>query len=346
MHRKVTIKDIAKMASVSPTAVSMALNDRPGVSKKTRRRILKIAEKLGYQPNYIAKSLISNRSYTIGLILRNIADPFYTELALGIEKKATELGYSLLLYHTDGILEKETQAIETLQSKGVDGLIITTVTVDDINIKALIDTRFPFVLNNRFMMDPVIENKTDYVVNDNFTGGYDAFTHLYRLGHDRIAMIAGAMNTSTAVLRSKGARQALRDFDIEYLPDLVVDCHWRRDRAFEATQQLIKSKNPPTAYYAQDDYMALGVREALLQNGIQIPTDVALMGGDNIEMGGLAGVELSTMSQKKYEMGVMSVEILSNKIEKSMPDMVSKIVLAPELVIRKSCGYHGAGYVR
>jgi LacI family transcriptional regulator, galactose operon repressor len=346
MNRKVTIKDIAKIAKVSTTAVSMALNDRPGVSDKTRRRIIKIAEQHDYQPNFAAKSLISNRSYTIGLIVNNIADPFYPEIAKGIEEKANELGYSLLLCNTNRSLKGEKRSLNTLRAKSVDGVILTTVTVDDPHINPLIEERFPFVLINRLSMDPELENKMDYVVLDNHACGYTAVKHLYRLGHDRIAVITGALNTSTGMMRTRGATRAMKDFGMDLDDDMVVECGYIRENAYEAAHRLLEIKNPPTAFFAQDDHMALGVREAVISKGLKIPEDIALMGVDDIDTASLTGVDLTTISQKKYAMGVMGVEILINKIEKNRSGMVNKIVLEAELIRRRSCGFHLQGYIR
>jgi LacI family transcriptional regulator len=343
---KTTIKDIASIAKVSATAVSMALNDRPGVSKKTRKRIFSIAKKLDYQPNYAAKSLISKRSYTIGLIVNNIADPFYPELAWGIEEKANELGYSLLLCNSNRSLEGEKRSLETLSAKGVDGIIIATVTSDDPNLQPLIEDRFPFVLINRYSLAPELENKMDYVVLDNYACGYKGVKHFYQLGHNRVVQIAGDLNTSTAILRTKGAKKALKDHNMDPDPKLVVECGYVRNNAYTATKQLLAMKRRPTAIFAHDDYMALGVREAVLSEGLSIPNDVALMGVDDIEMASLSGVDLTTICQKKYEMGVMGVEILVNKINKATPHMVNKVVLEANLIKRKSCGYHQSGYVR
>lgn len=346
MRNKPTIKDVARKAKVSATAVSMALNDRPGVSNKTRRRILNIAKKLDYQPNYVAKSLVSNRSYTIGLIVNNIADPFYAELARGIEEKANELGYSLLLCNTNRSLQGEKRSLDTLRAKGVDGVIIATVAVEAPNIDPLIRDRFPFVLINRQSMAPKHENKMDYVVLDNYKCGYKGVKHLFRLGHDRVALITGALNTSTAVMRTEGAKNALTDHDMDLDPKLVVECGYMREKAYDATKQLLTMKKRPTAFFAQDDYMALGVREAVLSEGMSVPENIALMGVDDIEMASLTGVDLTTISQKKYEMGVMGVEILVNKINKTSSHMVNKLVLEANLIVRKSCGYHLRGYVR
>jgi len=341
-----TIKDIALAAKVSAGAVSLALNDRPGVSDKTRQKIKRIARRLDYQPNFAAKRLTGQQSHTIGLILRNIADPFFPELALGVEEKATEMGYSLLLCNTNGTLDREKESLDALRSKGVDGVILSTVTVDDPNIQSLIDARLPFVCVNRFAMDPGIENKTDYVVLDNYACGYNGMQHLLKMGHKRIAILTGALNTSTAVLRRKGETDALAEFGINHGSKLVVECCWSRKRAFEATMQLMNMKETPTAFFVHDDHMALGVREAILGKGLKIPEDVALLGIDDIEMASLTGVDLSTISQNKYDMGVMGTKILIDKIEKKTPDMVNKIVLEPKLMIRKTCGFHLHGYIK
>jgi len=341
-----TIKDIALAAKVSAGAVSLALNNRSGVSEKTRRKIKKIAKKMDYRPNSAAKRLIGQPSHTIGLILRNIADPFFPELALGVEEKATEMGYSLLLCNTNGTLEKEKQALDALRAKGVDGVILSTVTMDDPNIQPLINADIPFVCVNRFVMDPSIESKTDYVVLDNYACGYEGMRHLLRLGLERIAILTGDLNTSTAALRRKGEQDALAAFKVTLDPKLVVECGWSRRRAFDAAQHLLGVKERPEAFFVHDDHMALGVREAVLGMGLRMPEDIALLGIDDIEMASLTGVDLSTISQKKYDMGVMGTKILIDKIEGNTPRLVNKIMLEPRLMIRKTCGFHLKGYVR
>jgi LacI family transcriptional regulator len=346
MKANPTIKDIALAANVSAGAVSLALNNRPGVSDKTRRKIQRIARKMDYRPNLAAKRLIGQPSHTIGLILRNIADPFFPELALGVEEKATKMGYSLLLCNTNGTLEKEKQALEALRAKGVDGVILSTVTKDDPNIQSLIDADIPFVCVNRFVMEPSIESKTDYVVLDNYACGFEGMRHLLRMGFERIAILTGDLNTSTAALRRKGEQDALAAFHVSQDPKLVVECRWSRKRAFDAAQQLLGSRERrPEAFFVHDDHMALGVREAVLGMGLRIPEDISLLGIDDIEMASLTGVDLSTISQKKYDMGVMGTRILIDKIEGNTPPMVNKIMLQPRLMIRKTCGYHLRGYL-
>jgi LacI family transcriptional regulator len=334
------------MAKTSVAAVSLALNNRPGVSEKTRQKILKIAGKLEYRPNYPAKSLIGKGSNTLALIIENITDPFYAELALGTEEKASERGYSVLIYNTGGSLSKEKDCIDNLRARGVDGVILSTITMDDPNIRPLIDDRFPFICVNRFSMDRALRNKIDCVVLDNYACGYQGIEHLYRLGHDRIALITGTSGVATTFMRTKGSMQAMEDYGLVKNPKLTAECGFLREKAYEAAKRLLPMKEHPTAFCCQDDNMAIGVREAVLGEKLRIPEDVALMGMNDIEVASLAGVDLTTIRQNIYQMGITGTEILINRIERAGSDMVNQVIINSELVIRKSCGFSLKGYVR
>jgi LacI family transcriptional regulator len=345
-RRPTTIKDIARITRMSAAAVSMALNNLPGVSEKNRRRILSAAKKLEYHPNYFAKSLISKRSNTIALIIEDITDPFYAELALGTEEKASELGYSILVYNTGGSLNKEKVCIDNLRARGVDGVILSTITMDDPNVTPLVEEGFPFVCVNRFSVDRALRNKIDCVVLDNFLCGYQGIEHFYRLGHDRIALITGTSSAATAFMRTKGSMQAMQDFGIGKHPKLMVDCGFSREKAREATKHLLAMKERPTAFLCQDDNMAIGLREAILSEKLKIPEDFALMGMNDIQVASLAGIDLTTIRQNIYQMGTAGTEILINRIEKTVSDRVNQVIIKSELVIRKSCGFNLKGYVR
>jgi LacI family transcriptional regulator, galactose operon repressor len=347
MVQKPTIKDIARKAKVSSTAVSVALNNRAGVSERTRRRIFKIAEKLQYRPNWVAKSLISQHTRTIGLIIPSITDPFYPEIERGVEKIADECSYAVIASNTYGSLDAERRAIDILRSRGVDGIILTTVEIDDPHIRPLVEDEFPFVLISRYSMDPELTNKMNYVVADNYSGGYQAIEHLYRLGHDRIAIIEGPRKTSTAIQKTQGVLKAMKDFGMKPDPGLMVECGYVRIKAYEATKRLLSGKsNRPSAFFCQDDNMALGAREAILSTGLRIPEDVALVGNDDIDTASLSGIDLTTVRQDQYEMGSLGARILLDRIERTTPARVNKVVLEAKLVKRKSCGYHLKGYVR
>lgn len=338
MKNKPTIKDIAKLAGVSATTVSMALNHHPRISRKTRDRIVAIAEELQYYPNYVARSLVGRQSKTLGLIITSIMNPFYPELAKGIVDKAMELGYNVILCSTSYDPGLQKHFIDLLRSKGVDGIVFSSVESDDPDIQPLVEDHFPFVLVNRRIHSPELEKRIDYAVLDNFSGGYMAMQHLNKLGHRRVAIVAGSFAVSTAMERTEGAKRAMADGGLVIEPELIVECHFSMEKAYEAARNLLAREAPPTAIFAQNDYMALGVREAVFDAGLSIPEDIALVGFDNIAASALRGVELTTISQKKYEMGTIAIEILCKRIKDSAAP-VSQIVLQPEILIRKSCGY-------
>lgn len=342
MPRKPTVKDIAQLAGVSATAVSMALRDHPRIGGATKKRIAAVAKKLHYVPNYAARTLKTERSGTLGLVITNILNPFYPELAKGIEEKAQELGYNIILCSTDYDSSRENEIIHALRSKGVDGIVFASVLVNDPNITPLVAEGFPFVLVNRRVHNRRLEKKIDCVVLDNIAGGYMAIQHLYGLGHRSIAIITGALDTSTAKERTQGARKAFMEHGLVVRPDLIRECSYSKQGAYLVTREMLALQSPPTAIFAENDYMALGVREAILESGLRIPDDVALVGFDDIEATSLRGVEITTISQKKYEMGALAVECLVERI-KGKRLQAMQIVLRPEVIIRMSCGFVAKG---
>lgn len=346
MNKRVTIKDVAKMANASVAAVSMTLNNRPGIGNETRRKIIEVAQKTGYKPSLVARTLVNRRSYIIGLIINDIADHFFAELAKGVEATAQKYGYSTILCTTDGNSKTQATYLDILRSRGVDGIIISTVVAEDPHIEFLIDEKIPFVCINRIPLIPSLAKRTEYIIMDNYSAGYKGVEHLWKIGHDKIAIITGSLNASNAIDSLKGSKAAMKKLGLETPKRYIKEGKYSQQEAFLVCERLMKSKNPPTAVFAHDDNMALGAREAILNLGLKIPKDVSLMGIDNIKTGALAGIELTTISQKKYEMGAMGVEILVNRIEEKVPRMVEKIVLDAELIIRKTCGYHNTGYIR
>lgn len=344
---KTTIKDIARKLQVSATTVSNALNNKPGVGKSARKKILNLAKEMGYQPNYFAKGLVSRQSYAIGLIITNIADPFYPDLALGAQEKASESGYSMMLFNTNHGIDNERRIIEMLKSKGVDGILLATVQQDDPNIDLLNEIQIPYVLVNRLILNPKKASQIDSVSLDNYGGAYKAAIHLCRLGHTRIAIITGDMQSSTAIMRTQGSKDAFAEFGISIKPEWIIEGGYSKDSAYLAVQDILNQKERPTAVFTQDDNMALGVREAAYEAGLKIPEDLALVGFNDIYISSLTGIELTTISHNQYNMGMASAEMLINKLQHSAErsGISNKIVMETELVIRKSCGYYLKGYV-
>ncbi len=345
MNKKVNIKDIARIAKVSHTTVSRALNDKSRIRKETKEKILSIAKELGYRPDFIARSLVMKRTKTLGLVITNIANPFYTELAQGIEKTATRLGYSIILCSTQSDISIEKQYIEMLRSKGVDGIVFSSAHMEDPNIVALAEEEFPITLVNRRTYHPIVKEKVDYVGVDNILGGFLAVEHLIRLGHKRIGVIGGSVESSVGLERLKGGKKALETYGLEQRGDFFLEGNFLKKSGYQKAKQFVKMAEMPTAIFATNDHMAMGVYQAILEEGLRIPEDVALIGFNDIEFSSMKGIELTTIGQKKFEMGAIAVEMLVGKIEKGDDRHSAKeIFLMPELIIRKTCGFHLKGY--
>ena len=349
---KPTIKDIAEKMNVSAATVSNALNGKAGVAESKRKKIMETARLMGYQPNVFAKNLVNQKSLAIGLIVSSISDPFYPELARGVQERAGEQGYGMMLFNTNHDKQTERNSIETLNARGVDGIILSTVLRDDPNIGFLRGLDIPFVLVNRHLLDPGSMGCIDSVVLDNYQGGYASAHHLLKMGHKRISIIAGSQEVSTASLRLRGALDAVKAFD---LPDDhfdMTDCGYMTDKAYDTAKKILNkdTSQRPTAFLCHADNMALGVREAVFEAGMRIPEDISLIGFDDIAFASVSGVELTTVAHRQYEMGLQGAQLLIEKITEAGPDNADQgprchnIILEPKLVVRKSCGFHLTGY--
>ena len=344
MHKKITIKDIARMANVSHTTVSRALNDKSRIKNETKEKILTIAKELDYRPDFIARSLVMKRTRTLGLVITTIANPFYTELAQGIETTARRLGYNIILCSTHSDLSTEKQYIDMLRSKGVDGIIFTSAHMGDPNILGLADEGFPIILLNRRTYHPLVKEKVDYVGVDNILGGFLAVEHLIKLGHRRIGVIGGSTESSVGFERLEGGKKALATYGLEVIGDYFLEGDFLKGSGYRGGKEFLKMTEPPTAIFAANDYMALGTYQAIVEEGVRVPEEVAIVGFNDIEFTAMRGVELTTVGQKKYEMGALAVETLVGRVEEGKAGSSKEMILEPELIIRKTCGFHLKGY--
>jgi len=337
--KAVTIRHIARIAKVSPATVPIVVNKKPGVSDETRYRVLKIVQALNYKPNLVARSLVQRRTYSIAMLITNTLNPIFPELAAGVDDILKEHGYSLSIISSYDDPAVEAAEIDKIRARAMDGIITSASLIDDENIRTLVRSNFPVVsvLRRVYNCDHL-----DYVNVDNVKAGYWAIEHLIRLGHERIAIIKGPLNTSTGVERFEGAVQALRDYELPLSEEFFLQGDYFRKSGYQATNRLLKkrTKNRPTAVFACNDDMAIGVFEAVWDRGLKIPEDIALVGFNNMEMTSLRGIEISTISQKKQEIGKLAAKRLIDKIEKNGKGKKPyHVVLEPELIIRKSCGY-------
>jgi len=253
----------------------------------------------------------------------------------------------MMLFNTNYDIENEAKSIEILKSKGVDGIILTTVTQDDPNIDSLNEIQMPYVLVNRLILNPKKANRIDSVSVDDYGSFYKAAKHLCRLGHKNIAVIAGDMDVSTAIALTQGANDAFAEYGVTIPPDLFIECGFSREKAYQAAKAIFLKNKQPSAILIQGDNMAIGVREAAYEIGIKIPEDLSIVGLDDISISSLAGIELTTIAQNQYKMGATGVQLLIDKIKSEDSSGGSrKIVLESDLIIRKTCGYYLKGYVK
>jgi LacI family transcriptional regulator len=345
MKKKITIKDIAHMANVSHTTVSRALNDKSRIRNETKEKILAIVRELNYQPNFIARSLVMKRTKTLGLVITTISNPFYIELAQGIEATARGLGYNIILCSTHGDLSVEKQHIDMLRSKGVDGIIFTSAHLGDPNIVVLAEESFPIVLVNRRTYHSLVREKVDYIGVNNILGGFLAVEHLIRLGHRQIGIIGGSAGSSVALERLEGGKKALQAYNLEQRNEYFWEGDFLKESGYRGGKRFLQMIEPPSAVFAANDYMALGTYQAIAEEGLRIPEDIALVGFNDIEFTGMKGIDLTTIGQKKFEMGALAVKTLVEKIEGGENKSCTKdVLLKPELIIRRTCGFHLKGY--
>jgi len=329
-----TMKDIAREAGVSINTVSRALNGKPDVNEDTKKRILEIADRLNYVPNFLAKGLVTKNTRTIGVIVSDNANPFFARMIKGIEDYARSRGYNIILCNTDERYEKEEEAVRLLREKRVDGLLITLTPAqkERTDILELKRTGVPFVLLNRHMDDIM----TDYVINDNVYGAYLAVSHLAKLGHKRIGYISGPSQISSVRERLEGYRKALFENNIEFDNSLVKGSNLKMEGGYRLMKEFLELENRPTAVFTYSDFLAIGALKALKEAKLQVPKDIALVGYDDIEFSSLLEVPLTTVHQPRYRIGEEGAKILINRIEGKDSEGLHQIILKPELVIRES----------
>lgn len=332
--KRLTIRDIAKMAKVSHMTVSRVLNNDSRVREETRKRILGLVNKLHYRPDARARTFVSKKSNLIGLVVSDISNPFYAELARGIEDKAHEQGYNVIFCSTVNKPERMEIYVDLMMDAGIDGFIFASARLHEPVVEKLIDERFPLVLVNRKLRGETC----NYVVLNNIKGAYEITEHLINLGYRKIAIITGPSNVFTGLERLKGYQQALKDHRIEFDDNYVIQGPFTRETGYEGTQELLTMEERPEAIFAGNDYIAMGVIDAVEELGLHIPEEIAVVGFDDTKFASNQRIRLTTVSQRTYEMGNLGVQILIDYIERKETDYTHRVVLEPRLVIRESCG--------
>lgn len=329
----VNIRDVAKAAGVSTATVSRVMNDHPYITDETRIKVLQAMDQLGYQPSRVARRLRMQATNIFGLILSDIANPFFTTVVRGIEDLAYANKYSLLLCNSDEDRAKEALYLRVLLAEKVAGAIISPTDEDSIACAALIESGIPVVAMDRRLRSL----RVDTVLVDNVSGAYRAVSHLIQLGHRRIGLIGGPTTITTGRERQQGYEKALIDHGLAIDEDLIRVGDFKQDSGHQKACELLELRDPPTAIFAANNLMTLGALNAIHEKGLNIPQDVAVVGFDDMPWAPSLNPPLTTVAQPAYELGRVAAEMLLARI--ANPDRpIREIRLETALIIRMSCG--------
>lgn len=331
MTDRVTISDVARAAGVSKQTVSRVLNDRAELSPDTRERVLHVIRELGYRPNVAARSLLSGRSFTLGLVIPDLKNPFCVDIADGVQAAAREAEYHVLLYDTSESVELEAQSVRLLHERRVDGIILCSSRLPDDRLAELIQGVGPVVLVNRWANAPdVTQIGADYV-----QGASLATRHLLELGHRRIGVLTLAVETANSQAKLRGYQEAMQQAGLAVTPSLVARTTNSTEGGVAGADWLLDQADPPTAIVSYGDAVAIGVLHACHRRGLRVPEDVAVIGFGGSEITAFLEPPLSTVQIENRAMGYQAVRLLLDRV--GAPAAAASLVRTePRLVVRAS----------
>ena len=330
-----TIKQVAKMAQVSVGTVSNVINGLP-VNENMRQRVNMAIEKLQYKPNLAARMLKTNRSYSISLILPDITNPFYPELARGVGDIVKERDFSLVLCNSERSKDEEMQYIDLMIQQKMDGVIIVKPHINrDEIVKMQKSCAVVVVDAEEDRMEGV-----NLVNSDDYNGQMEAIKHLYHLGHRDMGFIAGQLQAKSDLDRLRAFKDAHTVMDMDLQERNIVCGVYSHEYGYEGALQLLKRRDKPTAILCSNDLLAFGALRAAHDIGLHVPGDVSIMGYDDIAAAKVCTPQLSTVNRPKYEIGRQSALMLFEAIDRKDEELNAKHLLLPaHLVIRSSTQY-------
>lgn len=329
-----SIREVAKRAGVSLGTVSNVLNRPEIVAEETRRKVQQAIEEIGFVPNGSARQLRAGRSQHIGLVVLDVANPFFTEVARGVEDTVSQAGYVVILCNSDDSFEKESHYLQVLEEQRAQGVLITPVQNDAGYLQRLRQRGIAVVLLDR----PSRIKDLCSVAVDDVRGGEIAAMHLLEQGHQRLAFVHGPLSIRQCADRRRGVLRALKTQGLDPATALVdIATPAQNASAGEASiEQLLEASIKPTAAFCANDLLALGVMRALLKRGLRIPEDMALVGYDDIEFASVLATPLTSIRQPKYELGHAAAELLIDEVNHATTHQHQHIIYQPELIVRAS----------
>ena len=338
----VTIKDVARVAGVSPSTVSRVLAGHPNISPKTHDKVRRVLRDLNYHPHAGARSLVTGSSRTIGLITarpttETFASHFFPEVIRGIGSVLEAEGYNLVLSTSHGERDQRDACLQMLRSRQADGVILTVSRLGDELIDALVSEGRHFVLIGRpadkegRLSHPAVP----FVNNDNVAAAASAVEHLVSRGHRRIGFITGPTHWVYSYDRCQGYRMGLEEAGIPFDADLVLKGYVTQEDGSRAVERLLALPEPPTAVLAMDDILALGVLETAIRRGLRVPADLAIAGFNASAITSWTRPQLTTIRVPIYDLGTMAARMLVGLLH-GIPSRPHQVILPSQIIARES----------
>jgi len=339
-NKRVSQKTIAKALNCSISTVSRVLSGnykQYRISEKMAILILKTAKNMGYVPDELARSLKTNKSNTIGLIIPDIANPFFASIAKNVEKEARKMGYSIVLSDSQESIKGENESIHLLKSRRVDGIIICPVGNDAIDLNKIIELNIPLVVADR----TILGLKCPFVVSDNYRGALEAIRYLLQMNHRNIACVQGKTDTSVNSERIRGFKDAHLESSIPWDEKLIVGDNFEQRNGYIWTKVILNRKPRPTAILGLSNLISLGSIKAIYENGLTIPEDISLISFDEQPYSAYMRTPLTTIAQQTREIGQIAFNLLLAEINdisnnEKKPNDKNGVIIPTELIKRES----------
>ena len=334
MKKISSLIDVARRAKVNISTVSRTINQTGKIGSETQARVLKVMRELGYRPNRVARRLRTQEGSThlLGLIIPNIQNIFFADLARGVEDVAYKNNFALLLCNYDEDEAKERFYLEVMQSESVDGIIIPPIHESDPAVLQVVRNGTPVVCVDRSLST----GNLDKVEVDNHIGALKAVEHIIAQGHKRIGVIGGPTHSSTGRERLRGYKDAHAQAGIHLRPELIRFGDFKQESGRTLAHELLSLSDPPTALFVCNGLMMAGALESIAALGLRIPRQVAIVGFDELPLADVFNPPLTVVRQPAYEVGKCAAELLLKRIEDPKRP-ASSLRLLPELIVRKSC---------
>ncbi|HTG71963.1 MAG TPA: LacI family DNA-binding transcriptional regulator [Candidatus Udaeobacter sp.] len=334
--KRARLKEVANLAGVSSATVSNALNGTKFVSDEIKAKIDAAIEELNYQPNIVAKSLRMQESKIIGVLISDVANPFFSAVVRGMEEELAKSNYNILLCNTNSSIEKERNYLDVLIGKRVDGLIVSSAGNSGDYFRSLDKTGVPIVFLNRC---PEFMN-SDVIMTHNIRGAYTATEHLIKHGYEKIAIITGPSSISTGKDRLIGYTRAFEDYDVIGREELVKEGAFTKESGYDKMKELMEQEIKPDAVFISNNSMTLGAYKYLKEANIDIPGQIAVLGYDDPDWAEIVDPPITTIRQPAYQLGVNAGNLMLARIkEKEVKREI--MYMDTELIIRRSCGCEG-----